>query len=149
MSDETASGAGDDMGDENGVRPQAAADNESDDAITEDVEIPDEAFISPDEPIVRKERAPVPDEAFISPDEPIVRRERSTGVVVGMDGSTQHMRQLSGIHLEPDQVARILEETAHRIREDGVKAGLKVRPDSPRFEALLKAYLAGYFSTAK
>jgi len=147
MSDETAGGAGDDMGDENGVRPQAAADAESDDVITEDIEIPDDAFISPDEPIVRRERQSVPDDAFISPDEPIVRREPSSGVVVGMDGSTQHLRRVSGVHLEPSQVAQILEDTAHHIREDGVKVGLKVHSDSPRFEVLLKAYLAGYFST--
>jgi hypothetical protein len=118
-----------------------------DSTISEDVEIPDDAFISPDEPIVRKERPPVPDEAFISPDEPIVRKAPTAGVVVGMDGSTQHLKKLSGIHLEPDQVAQILEETAHHIREEGVMAGLKAMPDSPQFEVLLKAYLAGYFST--
>ena len=144
MSDRTTGGAGDDMGDENGGRPEGTG--EGADAAAEDVKIPDEAFISPDEPIVRKERETVPEEAFISPDEPIVRK-RATGVVVGMDGSAQHLKRLSGIHLEPEQVAQILEDTARHIREDGIRAGLQVLPDSPQFETLLKAYLAGYFST--
>ncbi|RMH20393.1 MAG: hypothetical protein D6701_03840 [Gemmatimonadetes bacterium] len=112
---------------------------------TDEDELPDDAFISPDEPIVR---GSVPDDAFISPDEPIVREERPTvGVVVGMDGRTHHLHLDAIPHLEPEQIARILEDTGHAIREHGIREGLQVGPDAPHFEATLKAYLAGYFST--
>jgi len=133
------------MTEDNGAGPAETptADGEDNDEL-----IPDDAFISPDEPIVRRPKQAVPDDAFISPDDPIERKADTEGMVVGMDGSMHHRATLKAVHLEPEHVARILEDTAHLVREDGVRAGLNVGPDATHFEAMLKAYLAGYFSTS-
>lgn len=114
----------------------------------EDTDIPDEAFISPDEPIKRAAAPGIPPGAFISPDDPIVRSSDSPGIVVGMDGRVHHLADLDDPHLEPEQVANILEHTAAGLRENGM-SGLRVGPDAPHFEAVLKSYLAGYFGSRK
>jgi hypothetical protein len=136
------------MTDDHGENPPEGMNEESETDLPDSV-IPDDAFISPDEPIVRREVEAVPDDAFISPDDPIVRSDEPIiGTVVGMDGSAVHSGSLSSLQLDPQQVAQILEETARRVRENGIRAGLKASPDAPHFEVMLKAYLAGYFSTS-
>lgn len=111
----------------------------------EDTEIPSDAFISPDAPFERSAAPGIPPAAFISPDDPIRPRDVG-GVVVGMDGRVHHLSELDDPHLEPEQVANILEHTAKGIRTSGMSA-LAVSPDAPHFEAVLKAYLAGYFGS--
>jgi hypothetical protein len=136
------------MTDDNGADPPEVVSGVPETEIA-DSDIPDDAFISPDEPIVRREREAVPDDAFISPDAPIVRTEEPiVGTVVGMSGSAGHASSLASIQLDAEQVAQVLEEASQRIREDGIRAGLKARPDASHFEVMLKAYLAGYFSTS-
>lgn len=134
------------MTDDNGTpASDDGADTEAEEAT--DSGVPEDAFISPDDPIVRRKVEAVPDDAFISPDEPIVRStEPMIGTVVGMDGTAIHSASRSSIHLDQEQVAQILDETSRSIREEGVRAGLQATPDAPRFEVMLKAYLAGYFS---
>lgn len=122
------------MTDETGIGPEAAESQATKDTI------PDEAFISPDEPIVRDSFR----DALISPDEPI--EEEVVGIVVGMDGSAEHEALGGGIHLDPDQMAAVLEDIATNLREYGMP-GLAVRSNTPHFESVLKAYIAGYFST--
>ena len=110
---------------------------------TDDVDIPEEAFISPDEPLVRDKFR----DALISPDEPLERADDDGGVVVGMDGSSEHESvRFSGVHLEPEQMAAVLEDVAAGLREHGIN-GLGPTPGTPHFESVLKAYIAGYYST--
>lgn len=136
------------MTQDNGVDPS----EDGGDAPIEEMDdstIPDDAFISPDEPIVRREVEAVPDDAFISPDEPYERSEEPViGTVVGMGGSAAHATSMPAIHLDADQVAQILEETSRRIREEGIRPALRASHDASQFEVMLKAYLAGYFSSS-
>ncbi len=89
----------------------------------------------------------IPEEAFISPDEPIERADDDGGVVVGMDGSSEHESvPFSGVHLEPEQMAAVLEDVAAALKEHGIN-GLRPTPGTPHFESVLKAYIAGYYST--
>ena len=121
---------------------EAESTNE-DGRLTEDVDIPEEAFISPDEPLVRDKFR----DALISPDEPIERGDDDGGVVVGMDGTSEHESvRFSGVHLEPEQMAAVLEDVAAGLREHGIN-GLRPTPGTPHFESVLKAYIAGYYST--
>ena len=122
------------MSDEAGMEPKAVEASATNDRV------PDDAFISPDEPIVRDSFR----DALISPDEPIELDD--DGVVVGMDGSPDHEPVGFGIHLEPSQMAVVLEHIAAGLREHGT-SGLVVRSGTPHFESVLKAYIAGYFST--
>lgn len=108
---------------------------------TDTIDIPAGAFISPDEPVRDTFR-----DALISPDDPIPRKKEAGGVVVGMDGSPDHgSGDGSGIQLDPEQVAVVLEDMAEGLREHGMPA-LQATPGTPRFETVLKAYLAGYLS---
>ena len=110
--------------------------------MTDAVDIWEEALISPDEPFVRDRFR----DALISPDDPIARDNDEGGVVVGMDGSSEHEAgQFSGIHLEPEQMAAILENVAAGLREHGIN-GLGPTPETPHFESVLKAHIAGYYS---
>jgi len=63
-----------------------------------------------------------------------------------MAGSAEYKPVGFGIHLEPDQMAAVLEDIAAGLREHGIK-GLAARSETPHFESVLKAYIAGYFST--
>lgn len=109
-----------------------------------DSQIEEDAFIAPDEPIVRGK---VPEDAFISPDEPIVRDGTSPqGVAVGMSGQKPALTDAAGVLLDPTYVAFTLESVAKVVREEGFAAGLEVGPATSHFEAVLKAYLKGYFS---
>lgn len=139
------------MTDDHGGRPSGDL-TDPDAEEVGDSGIPDDAFISPDEPIVRRKVEAVPDDAFISPDDPFEPSDRSSeptmGTVVGMGGSAGHSGSLASIQLDSDQVAQILEDTSRRVRAEGIHAGLKASADAPHFEVMLKAYLAGYFSTS-
>lgn len=130
------------MSDEAGTEPEMAeAQSTNDDGqVPDDGDIPEEAFISPDEPLVRDSFR----DALISPDEPIERDE--AGIVVGMDGSTEHATVGFDVHLEPDQMAAVLEDVAAGLKEHGL-GSLRQAPGTPHFETVLKAYIAGYYST--
>ena len=105
--------------------------------------VPNDAFISPDEPMVQDPfRA-----ALIHPDEPFQRTEDETGVVVGMDGLAHHEVPSTGnAALEPEQVAAVLDELAARLREHGV-AALALGPRGLPLDVMIKAYLRKYFSS--
>lgn len=104
--------------------------------------IPADAFISPDDPMIRD---PFRD-ALISPEEPLKPREEEGGIVVGMDGSTEHEASASaGALLDPDQVAAVLEAVSANLKENGIN-GLRIEPGLSAFERNLKKYLAEYFS---
>ena len=110
--------------------------------MTHAVAIWEEAFISPDEPFVRDRFR----DALISPDDPIARNDDEVGVVVGMNGSSEHEAdRFSGVHLEPEQMAAVLEDVAAGLREHGIN-GLGSTPETPHFESVLKAHIAGYYS---
>ena len=130
------------MSDEAGTEPEMAeARSTNDDGqVPDDGDIPEEAFISPDEPLVRDSFR----DALISPDEPIEQDEG--GVVVGMDGSAEHARVGFDVHLEPDQMAAVLDDVAAGLKEHGLDS-LRQAPGTTHFETVLKAYIAGYYST--
>jgi len=108
--------------------------------------VPEDAFISPDEPLVHD---PFRD-ALITPEEPLqprVEEEDEGGVVVGMDGTTEHgVADLSEVALDADRVAAILESVSTNLKEDGI-TGLRSGPGMSGFEENLRKYLAEYFST--
>ena len=132
------------MSEEAGTEPEMVETptGNADGPVGDDVDIPDEAFISPDEPIVRDSFR----DALISPDEPIDQDDQESGIVVGMDGLSEHEVGFSGVHLEPEQMATVLEDVAAGLREHGT-SGLRPTPGTPHFESVLKAYIAGYYST--
>ena len=106
----------------------------------DDKVIPEEAFISPDEPMV-------PDEfraAVIRPDDPLEPREEKGGVVVGMDRSTEH-EAAGAARLDPDRVAEVLDAISTDLRAKGIK-GLRTGPEASGFERTLRIYLGKYFA---
>jgi hypothetical protein len=111
--------------------------------------VPDDAFISPDEPIVRS-GSRIAAGAFISPDEPIPDRDPDEGVVTGI-GDDEHLGAedlaLSGGQLDPrlsDLAARV-RRLADALRDRG-EAALRTTPDMSRFDATLRAYCLGYLA---
>ena len=111
---------------------------------------PADAFIYPDEPLVLdKFRS-----ALISPDDPFEPREEERGVVVGMDGSTEHEALgPGGVLLNPDQVADLLEAVSMDLRKNGIhslrgegKNNLRREGVPSNVENSLKTHLAEYFS---
>ncbi len=105
--------------------------------------IPKDAFISPDEPMVYD---PFRD-ALISPDEPLKPREEERGIVVGMDGSTEHEAvESAGIPIDLDQVAAALEAVSAELKENGI-ISLRIAPGLTTFDKNLKNHLAEYLST--
>ena len=103
-------------------------------------EIPEDAFISPDEPLVTDEfRA-----AIISPDEPLQPREDEAGIVVGMDGSPDHEVAPATVLLDTRQVASVLSSISADLRDRGIN-GLRIEPGNSEFEEALKVYLSEYF----
>lgn len=112
----------------------------------------EEAFISPDEPIVRRKHPAFPDEAFISPDEPIIRNERvevdpEEAVVTGMGGGGTVYPQSSIVQAGKDveKLADVLETLVRDLRDEGTRS-LRVEEDTPRFQAMLRSMLAGYLA---
>ena len=113
--------------------------------------VPDEAFISPDDPIERKGSRIAPD-AFISPDEPIPERGPEEGVVTGI-GDDQHLgdEEQAYTRSDPPAVADLVLQVrrlADALRDRG-ESGLRTTPDMSRFEATLRAYCVGYLSAQR
>ncbi|MEX2527407.1 MAG: hypothetical protein WEA09_07190 [Gemmatimonadota bacterium] len=110
---------------------------------------PDDAFISPEDPLIRT--SGTVDEALISPDDPIRKREprhpEDEGVATGIGddgpvyGATPAARHQRAV--DAKDMAVVLERLASGLRERGA-ASLLVSPTTPRFEAMLQGFLAGY-----
>lgn len=143
-----------------------------DESDSDDTGVPEEAFISPDDPIV-PEREEISDEAFISPDEPIVRTGPPTKpadfeeVVGGRRSRDEEMEEgevlVTGMGNDPhldDEGMQAVErygdrhvadlvlmvgELADSLRQRGESA-LRSRPGMSRFEATLRAYCVGYLA---
>jgi len=103
--------------------------------------VPEDAFISPDEPLVTDKFR----EAIIRPDDPLQQPEDEGGIVVGMDGSPEHGVASTSILLDADQVAAVLEAVAVELRDQGITA-LQVEPGTSEFEGALKVHLKEHFS---
>ena len=120
--------------------------------------VPDEAFISPDEPIVRTGSRIAPG-AFISPDEPIPARDPSLddldgddGVVTGI-GDDAHLGDgdlAISRHGDPSvaDLALKVGRLADALRDKG-ESGLRTSSDMTRFEATLRAYCVGYLAAQR
>jgi hypothetical protein len=116
--------------------------------------VPDDAFISPDEPIVRS-GSRIAAGAFISPDEPLPSRDHvdPDQVVVTGIGDDPHLgpEDLPSSQREDPQVA----DLALRVRrladalEYRGEAGLRTTADMNRFEATLRAYCVGYLAAQR
>lgn len=111
----------------------------------------EDAFISPDEPIIRKDPS-FPDDAFISPDEPIVRTDRTEAdmegaVVTGIGGGGPVYPQSSLVQAGRDvqKLASMLDTLARDLRDEGTQS-LRVEEGMSRFEAMLRSMLAGYLA---
>ncbi len=120
-----------------------------DGTVLNDDAIPADAFIYPDEPLVLdKFRA-----ALIHPDEPLTPREDEGGIVVGMDGSTEHdavgpgavLLDADPVLLDANQVADLLEAVSMDLRKNGISS-LRREGGVSRVETNLKTHLAEYFS---
>ena len=104
--------------------------------------IPKDAFISPDDPMVRD---PFRD-ALISPDDPFVPREEEPGVVVGMNGSSvREAARPTGLLLDLGQVTAALEALRVQLEENGIR-GLRIEPGLSTFEVNLRNHLNEYLS---
>lgn len=128
--------------------------------------VPEEAFISPDEPIVRSGTRMAAD-AFISPDEPIARRSPlesmeldeepidGDGLVTGI-GDDPHLfadlaPDLAMVRFDDPAVTDLVLKVgrlADALREKG-EAALRTTPDMNRFEATLRAYCVGYLAAQR
>jgi hypothetical protein len=118
-------------------------------------DVPDDAFISPDEPIVRT-GSRIADGAFIAPDAPLPRRgiaERAEeGVVTGI-GDDPHLghealeTSQSGDPIVSDLALRV-GRLAAGLRAKG-EAALKTTPDMNKFETTLRAYCVGYLAAQR
>ncbi len=117
--------------------------------VLNDNAIPADAFIYPDEPLVLdKFRA-----ALIHPDEPLTPREDEGGIVVGMDGSTEHdavglgavLLDADPVLLDANQVADLLEAVSMDLRKNGINS-LRREGGASSVEINLKTHLAEYFS---
>lgn len=112
----------------------------------------DEAFISPDDPVVRSGAPQVPEDF-----EEVMSRVRPADLmegevrVTGM-GDDPHLRPEAGQrnwsdpHLE--QIADTVDRLAEELNTRG-EAGLRVRDGMSRFEATLRAYCVGYLSALR
>jgi hypothetical protein len=109
----------------------------------------DGAFISPDDPMPKRQPDAVFD-AFISPDDPMPERsedEEEEGVVTGMS---------SDPHMDPEELVtggdpHVIElmgavgRLAEALKRKG-EAGLRSLPQMTRFEATLRSYCVGYLA---
>ena len=108
--------------------------------------VPDEAFISPDEPIVREGSRIAPD-AFIFPGEPVPDPGPGEGVVTGI-GNDSHLDEEDSSpprYTDPHVAGLVLQvgRLADALRDHG-EGGLRTTSDMSRFEATLRAYCVGY-----
>jgi hypothetical protein len=118
-------------------------------------EVPDDAFISPDEPITRT-GSRIADGAFIPPDAPLPRRgivsRAEEGVVTGMDddahlGREELARSQGGDPIVADLALRV-GRLADGLRAKG-EAALKTTSDMSKFETTLRAYCVGYLAAQR
>lgn len=118
-----------------------------------DDELPDDAFISPDEPI-RKEARGIPDDAFISPDDPFVPAEdegekgggAGGGQVTGVGEERARVASATARRDDPPSIHELpylLDRVAEQIQGSGAQA-LRVHHEMGHFEAALKSFLRGY-----
>ena len=104
--------------------------------------IPEDAFISPDEPMITDSFR----DALISPEGPLTPREEESGIVVGMDGSTEReVTTTDDELLHADHIVDILEAVSADLKENGI-SGLRIETGASSFETNLKTHLAEYFS---
>jgi hypothetical protein len=116
--------------------------------------VPDDAFISPDEPITRS-GSRIAAGAFISPDEPIPSRDHvdPDQVMVTGIGDDPHLgrEELPTAQKNDPELA----DLALRVRrladalEYRGEAGLRTTADMNRFEATLRAYCVGYLAAQR
>ena len=116
---------------------------------------PDDAFISPDDPIVRDSR--FDSDAFISPDEPLPPRGAEEidpdDVVVTGIGDDAHLEQEKlPTAAQGDPAIVYLTQRVGRLA-DGLRgkgeAALRTTADMSRFEATLRAYCVGYLAAQR
>lgn len=130
-------------------RVDVAGAEESPDDAGEGEELPDDAFISPDEPI-RKEARGIPDDAFISPDDPFTPKATAgsdEGQVTSMGEqistrtptAAKRRSEAPSIH----ELPYLLDRVAEQINDTGREA-LNVHGEMGHFEAALKSFLRGY-----
>lgn len=108
------------------------------------------AFISPDDPLPR--RSDKPTSGFISPEDPLspgglAPAAEDEGVVTGM-GSDPHLdpaELATGGDPHVMEVAHAVRTLADALRRKG-EAGLRATPAMSRFEATLRAYCVGYIA---
>jgi len=128
------------------VRVEAPADDLSaalilpDDPIPERTgSVPDDAFVSPDEPIRRRSpRAASPLEFEVDPDEVVV-----TGI--GDDAHLDADELAAGFDPHVLEVVDAVGKLAEALKRKG-EAGLKATPEMSRFEAQLRSYVVGYLA---
>ena len=118
-----------------------AGDLDEDEVLGAD--IPEDAFYSPDDPIVRAE-GEIPDDAIYSPDEPLTRSEELEGVVTTMSGlAASELGGGGDLQWEIRRVTHMMEALARDLKEHGMEA-LKVHPETEPMDAMLRSYIAGY-----
>ena len=85
-------------------------------------------------------------DALISPEDPLTPMEEESGIVVGMDGSSEREVTTSGDELlHADRIVNILEAVSADLRENGI-SGLRIERGASSFEMNLKNHLREYFS---
>jgi len=113
------------------------------------------AIILPDDPIPDR-AGNVPEGAFISPDEPIHRFATPLGVEDLDPGEVVVTGIGDDAHLDADELAlgfdpyvlEVVEKVgalAEALKRRG-EAGLKATPEMTRFEATLRSYIVGYLA---
>lgn len=131
---------------------QMAAGEGAEGQAAESEGVPDDAFISPDEPIVRSSR--IAPGAFISPDEPLPPRNPDRvdldEVEVTGIGDDPHLgaEDLAIARYTDPAVADLVQRVAALAQslKDKGEAGLRTTPEMSRFEATLRAYCVGYLA---
>jgi hypothetical protein len=114
-------------------------------------EVPEDAFISPDEPIFRTGTR-IADDAIIAPDPPFPDAEDidpDDVLVTGMGDDPHLGRQDLSLSQSVDPAVMDLALRVGRLAE-GLRtrgqAALKTTPDMNRFETTLRAYCVGYLA---
>jgi len=123
--------------------PPLAEGGESQTTRAADSAFPDEALISPDDPISPVE-GDIPEDAIFPPDGPIARKEPSEGIATGMSGADDPtLRVTSGVIWEIRHTADLLRNLERTLRERGVEA-LQIHPDVEPMDAMLRSFIAGF-----
>ncbi len=108
-----------------------------------DSRIPEDAFFSPDDPIVLNE-GEIPEDAIFSPDDPLTRSDDGEGIVTGIGGITEKdTSEGRGLAWEIRHTADILDRLSRELHENGL-AALRVHPETEPMDAMLRSFVAGY-----